>query len=84
MCIRDRYSSVVVNLGAQEGMEPGHVLAIFGKDRKVEDPVSGGSVRIPGERAGLLMIYKVHDLVSYGLVMQAERSIRMQDRVLTP
>ncbi|CDI00926.1 putative Peptidoglycan-binding LysM [Candidatus Competibacter denitrificans Run_A_D11] len=79
-----QYSSVVVNLGAQEGMEPGHVLAIFGKDRKVEDPVSGGSVRIPGERAGLLMIYKVHDLVSYGLVMQAERSIRMQDRVLTP
>lgn len=79
-----QYSSVIINLGTQEGMEPGHVLAIFGKDRKVEDPVSGGSVRVPGERSGLVMIYKVHDLVSYGVVMQAERSIRMYDRVTTP
>ncbi len=79
-----QYSSVIVNLGAQEGIEPGHVLAIYGKSREVEDPVSGGSVRLPGERAGLLMIYKVHDLVSYGLVMQAERAIRLQDWVTTP
>ncbi|MDG4548929.1 MAG: LysM peptidoglycan-binding domain-containing protein [Candidatus Contendobacter sp.] len=79
-----QYSSVVVNLGAQEGLQPGHVLAIYGKDRTVDDPVSGGTVKLPGERSGLLMIYKVHDLVSYGLVMQAERSIRLQDRVTTP
>ncbi|QQS54053.1 MAG: LysM peptidoglycan-binding domain-containing protein [Candidatus Competibacteraceae bacterium] len=79
-----QYSSVIVNLGAQEGIEPGHVLAIYGKGREVEDPVSGGSVKLPGERAGLLMIYKVHDLLSYGLVMQAERAIHLQDRVTTP
>lgn len=79
-----QYSSVIINLGAQEGIEPGHVLAIFGKSREVEDPVSGASVKLPGERAGLLMVYKVHDLVSYGLVMQAERSIRLRDRVTTP
>ena len=79
-----QYSSVIINLGAQEGLEPGHVLAIYGQDRTVEDPVSGGTVRVPGERAGLLMVYKVHDLVSYGLVMQAERFIRLQDRVTTP
>jgi len=79
-----QYSSLIVNLGAQEGIEPGHVLAIYGRGRAVEDPVSGGSVKLPGERAGLLMIYKVHDLVSYGLVMQAERAIRLQDRVTTP
>jgi len=79
-----QYSSVIINLGAQEGIEPGHVLAIFGKDREVEDPVRGGTVKLPGERAGLLMVYKVHDLVSYGLVMQAERSIRLRDRVTTP
>ena len=45
---------------------------------------AGGSVKLPGERAGLLMVYKVQDLVSYGLVMQAERAIRLQDRVTTP
>ncbi|KAB2935762.1 MAG: LysM peptidoglycan-binding domain-containing protein [Candidatus Contendobacter sp.] len=79
-----QYSSVIINLGAQEGLQPGHVLAIYGKDRTVEDPVSGGTVKLPGERSGLLMVYKVHDLVSYGLVMQAERPIRLQDRVTTP
>jgi hypothetical protein len=50
----------------------------------VDDPVSGGIVRLPGERSGLLMVYKVHDLVSYALVMQVERAIRMNDRVTTP
>ncbi|MFO1422201.1 MAG: LysM peptidoglycan-binding domain-containing protein [Candidatus Competibacteraceae bacterium] len=79
-----QYSSVIINLGDQEGLQPGHVLAIYSKDRTVEDPVSGGTVKLPGERSGLLMVYKVHDLVSYGLVMQAERSIHLQDRVTTP
>lgn len=79
-----QYSSVIINLGAQEGLEPGHVLAIYGKERTVDDPVSGGTVRLPGERSGLVMVYKVHDLVSYALVMQAERAIRLQDQVMTP
>jgi LysM repeat protein len=79
-----QYSSVILNLGAQEGLETGHVLAVYGEGRTVQDPVSSSSVRLPGERSGLVMVYKVHDLVSYGLVMQAERSIRLQDRVTTP
>lgn len=79
-----QYSSVVINLGAQEGLEPGHVLAIYGKDRTIDDPISGGTVRLPGERSGLAMVYKVYDLVSYALVMQAERTIRLQDQVTTP
>lgn len=79
-----QYSSVILNLGAQEGLEPGHVLAVYGEGRTVRDPVSGSSVNLPGERSGLVMVYKVHDLVSYALVMQAERSIGLQDRVTTP
>lgn len=79
-----QYSSVVINLGHQEGLQQGNVLAIYSRDREVQDPVSGGTVKIPGERAGLVMVYKVYDLVSYALVMQAERAIRLQDRVTTP
>lgn len=79
-----QYSSVVINLGLQEGLEPGHVLAVYGKHREVEDPVSGSTIKLPGERAGLLMVYKAYDLVSYALVMQAERAIRLQDPVSTP
>ena len=79
-----QYSSVIINLGAQEGLEPGHVLASDGRSRTIDNPISGGSVKLPGERSGLLMVYKVHDLVSYALVMQAERAIRLQDQVTTP
>ncbi|MFO1371120.1 MAG: LysM peptidoglycan-binding domain-containing protein [Candidatus Competibacteraceae bacterium] len=79
-----QYSSVIINLGAQEGIEPGHVLAIFGRGREVVDPVTGANTKIPGEREGLLMVYKTLDLVSYGLVMQADRFIHAQDRVTAP
>lgn len=79
-----QYSSVAINLGAQEGIEPGHVLAVYGHNRQVPDPVTGGTATIPGERAGLIMVYKVTELVSYAIVMQAERAIRMQDLVTTP
>lgn len=79
-----QYSSVAINLGAQEGLEPGHVLAVYGRDRQVPDPVTGGSATIPGERSGLIMVYKVNDLVSYAIVMQAERAMRMGDLVTTP
>ena len=79
-----QYSSVAINLGAQEGIQPGHVLAVYGRDRQVPNPVTGGSATIPGERAGLIMVYQVNELVSYALVMQAERAIHMQDLVTTP
>lgn len=79
-----QYSSVVLNLGDREGIQPGHVLAIYGKGRDAVNPVTGGTVHLPGERAGLVMVYKVHDLVSYAIVMEAERAIHLQDRVTTP
>ncbi len=79
-----QYSSLLINLGTQEGLEPGHVLAIYGKDRKITDPITGKTVKVPGERAGLIMVYRVYDLVSYALVMQVERAIRLKDRVTTP
>lgn len=79
-----QYSSVVINLGDREGIQPGHVLAIYNKGRDAVNPVTGGTVHLPGERSGLVMVYKVHDLVSYAIVMEAERAIHLQDRVTTP
>ncbi|HOB61920.1 MAG TPA: LysM peptidoglycan-binding domain-containing protein [Candidatus Competibacteraceae bacterium] len=79
-----QYSSIIINLGDREGIQPGHVLAIYNKGREVTNPVTGGTVRLPGERSGLVMVYKVHDLVSYAIVMEAERAIHLQDRVTTP
>nr|MDQ2696238.1 peptidoglycan-binding protein [Pseudomonadota bacterium] len=79
-----QYQTVVVNLGRRQLIEPGHVLEIFNAGRLVRDPVRRETVELPPERAGLLMIYKVYDRVSYALIMSATRAIRILDRVATP
>ena len=79
-----RYSNVAVNLGAYDGMRPGHVLAVYKPRRMIRDTLTGEQVEIPRKRVGLIMLYKIFDLVSYGLVTESERDIRVADRVAEP
>jgi hypothetical protein len=46
--------------------------------------VEPGMIKLPDERVGLLMIFRVFDRVSYGLVMQSSLPINTQDIVQTP
>jgi hypothetical protein len=43
-----------------------------------------GMIKLPDERVGLLMIFRVFDRVSYGLVMQTSDPIHVLDAVQTP
>jgi hypothetical protein len=83
-----QYQGVVVNLGEESGMEPGHLLKIHTVGRHVRYPATysliGSTVRLPDEEVGLLMIYRVHDRISYGLVMTANRIVHTGDRVTDP
>lgn len=79
-----RYSNVVINLGEFDGIQPGHVFAVYQPGVTVPDVVAGGSVQLPERRSGLIMIYKSFDLVSYGLVTESAREIRVFDRVGEP
>jgi hypothetical protein len=42
------------------------------------------TVNVPGERTGLLFVFRVFDRVSYALVMSTKRPLRVGDTVTTP
>ncbi len=77
-------SVVVINKGAREGMKDGNLLAIYKTGEVVRDPENGDSVKTPDFRAGLLMVFRVFDKVSYGLVLRAERPLAVRDTVRNP
>jgi hypothetical protein len=79
-----RYSTVIVNLGDLDGMRPGSVLEVLNPGRQIEDPLTGNALDVPGEIAGLIVLYRVFDRVSYGLVTHTERPIRTGDTVREP
>lgn len=82
-----QYDIVVMNRGAKHGLEPGHVLAVYQKGEMVKDPKAtwgGDSIKLPDERAAILMVFKVTEKLSFGIIMEAERTIRVNDRVLNP
>jgi len=85
-----RYSIVSINKGARDGIEHGHVLALYRRGAVVPDPESGLSrdnspkFQLPDERYGLVFIFRTFDNVSYALVMESSRQLTPGDVVQTP
>jgi nucleoid-associated protein YgaU len=77
-------SVVVISKGAREGIKEGNLMAIYKTGEVVRDPLTGDSVKTPDFRAGLLMVFRVFDKVSYGLVLRAERPLKVSDSVRNP
>lgn len=75
---------VVIGNGATSGLKEGNLLAIYKKGEAVTDPLNGDIVKTPDFRAGLLMVFRVFDKVSYGLVLRAERPLKVGDSVRNP
>jgi hypothetical protein len=78
------YQIVTLNRGARDGLEPGHVLAVWQAGEEVKDRIGGGKVQLPDEYAGYLMVFRSFDEISYGLIMQASNEIRLLDKVRNP
>lgn len=82
-----QYDIVVLNRGTKHGLEPGHVLAIYQKGANVRDPKAFWSwdrIKMPDERAAILMVFRVNEKTSYGLIMEAQRPIKIYDYVKNP
>lgn len=82
-----QYQSVVLNKGSKDGLEPGHVLAVYQSGVTVRDKGTGqnsSELTLPDNRAGLVMVYRSFDNVSYALIMNTTRDIRANDTVTNP
>ena len=94
-----QYAVVVINRGKRHGLEPGNVLAVDQAGDVVRDLYRGGKtigntnglgtsfaprVRLPDERNGTLLVFKVFDRVSFGLIVGASDTIHVADVVRNP
>jgi hypothetical protein len=82
-------SIITINRGRADGIEIGHVLALYSlggtvrdvtKERRADDAM----IQLPDERAGLAFVFRVFERVSYALVMSITRPVSPLDVVQTP
>ena len=97
--VAGQYEVIVINRGTRNGLEPGSVLAVeqagdvvrdlYRNGRQIGDTAGVGysfapKVRLPDERSGTLLVFKVYDRVSFGLIVGASDVIRINDVVRNP
>ena len=77
---------VALNRGVRDGMERGHVLALWRAGSPAVDRTDGQRTRLqlPDERHGLLFVFRVFDRVSYALILSVKDPVHPGDRFTQP
>ncbi len=82
-----RYQIIAINIGTRHGIEHGHVLSIRQSGGKMRDPYTlnwNKRVRLPDQHVGTIMVIRPFEKVSYALVMEARKDLRLRDIVVNP
>ncbi|MBB3169806.1 LysM peptidoglycan-binding domain-containing protein [Simiduia aestuariiviva] len=79
-----RMNVVAINRGQRDALQAGDILAIMKAGKVVRDRVTGKPVKLPDERAGLLMVFRIFEKMSFGIVLDATRPLAINDRVINP
>lgn len=82
-------SIITLNRGRADGVEVGHVFALFRPGPLIADASAstGGkpvTFKLPDERYGLAFVFRIYDRVSYALVMRVSKPVNPLDVVQTP
>ncbi|HEY1092015.1 MAG TPA: LysM peptidoglycan-binding domain-containing protein [Burkholderiaceae bacterium] len=77
---------VALNRGQRDGVERGHVLALWQAGRKITDRTGGKAqeLQLPDERQGTLFVFQVFNRVSYALILSTGDAIKPGDRFSKP
>ena len=75
---------VVINKGERDNVEVGQIMAIYRQGELVRDEISKDVVKVPDTRAGLLMVFRAFEKVSYALVLKATQVLSVNDKIKNP
>jgi hypothetical protein len=77
---------VALNKGAQDGLERGHVLALWRDGNVIRDMTlpTHPEIKLPDERHGLLFVFRVFDHMSYALILSVKDPVKPGDRFTQP
>ena len=75
-----------LNRGARNGLEPGHVLALWRDGKRIIDKTDPKSptIKLPDERHGLLYVFRVFNRMSYALILSVNDPVASGDRFTAP
>ena len=93
--VAGKYQVLAINRGKRHGLAPGNALGVFYRGEEVRDRYDRGSdwtsftanyrrVRLPDERSATVLLFRVYDRMSYGLVVESSQVIRRGDFVAHP
>jgi hypothetical protein len=98
--VAGRNDSLVLNVGSSDGLAVGHLLTVRGADRIIKDQLGepggwqkfkqvlgfddGHKAVYPGDAVASLLIYRVFDKTSFGLVLSSNQPLQVNDRVVAP
>ena len=77
-------SIVVINKGKRDGIEIGHVLAVYQAGELIFDKVAQENVQLPDSRSGLAMIFESFEKASYAIILKASGPLKVLDKVKNP
>lgn len=77
---------VAINMGSQDGIEPGHVLSLLTKGDRIKDKTDEAKsvIKLPSENNGVAMVFRTFDRVSYALLLEIRTGVRVGDRLVNP
>jgi LysM repeat protein len=77
---------ITLNRGMRDGIERGHVMALWRAGSMAVDTTdkSRPLMKLPDERIGTLIVFRVFERVSYALILQSEDPVKPGDRFSQP
>jgi hypothetical protein len=77
---------VALNRGARDGVERGHVLALWRQGDRLTKEIDGRNtaLQLPNEQNGLLFVFSVFERTSYALILSVNVPVFPGDNFTQP